>query len=194
MAVCANLISKSIAVASCDDIVYAGLKPTGYIMNAADIASVTEANGIVTAITMKTGKVAYIIYQMGQQPFSGTNVEMQEGDIMNTFNKVVAFRIYENSPSISQDIVEPLVNGEFVVIVENKSQSATAKNAFEIIGLERGARTTSASQDKYENQSVWSVELTESETPRANKFVFATDYDTTKTMLDALLTVSANSN
>lgn len=184
--VCEYLIASDIT-ANCSSLIRPGVQPIGYIINKGDIDSVVESDGIVTSITLKTGKNAYQIQQVGQQPFNGTSIELQEGDYVNTFNKVVSFVILDNSPSVSKDIVEPLANGEFVVILENKYNVAASRNAFEIIGLETGAKATAISQNKYENLSAWSVELTESETPVANKFVWSTDYATTKAAIEALL-------
>ncbi len=158
----------------------------GYIINKSDIASVSETDGIVESITLATGKKAYKIQQLGNQPFNGTAIEMQDSEILKSFNKIVAFVVLDNSPSVSQDIIEPLANGEFVVIIENKYNVAASKNAFEIVGLEVGAKATAISQNKYENMAGWSIELTEQETPVANKFVWSTDYTTTKSMLEAL--------
>jgi hypothetical protein len=50
---------------------------------------------------------------------------------------------------------------------------------------------TSASQNKYENQSAWTIELLESEVPTANKFVWNETYAKTKEMLEGLLTPAA---
>lgn len=185
--ICEHLIAADIA-ANCASPIRAGVEAVGYIINKADIKSVTEEDGIVSVIDLFSGKRAYQIQQLGQQPFNGTNNEFVEGDYMNTFNKTVAFAILNNSPSVSKDIIEPLANGEFVVIIENKYKVDSLKNAFEIIGLEAGARMSSATQNKYDNQSAWTVELLESEVPTANKFVWNETYVKTKEMLDNLLT------
>ena len=190
MAVCEYLIAADVA-ASCASPIRAGVEQVGYIINKSDIESIVEDDGIVTSIVLKTGKRAYQIQQLGQQPFNGTGNEFVEGDYMNTFNKTVAFVVLGNSPSVSKDIIEPLANGEFVVVFENKYKVDSLQNAFEIVGTEVGARMTSANQNKYENQSAWTVELLETEVPTANKFVWKTDYATTKTMLEGLLTPAA---
>lgn len=190
MAICEHLIAADIA-ASCATPIRAGVEPVGYIINKADIKSITEEDGIVSVIDLLSGKKAYQIQQLGQQPFNGTQNEFVEGDYMNTFNKTVAFAVLDNSPSVSKDIIEPLANGEFVVILENKYKVDSKQNAFEIIGLEAGARMTSATQNKYENQSAWIIELLETEVPTANKFVWNETYAKTKEMLDNLLTPAA---
>lgn len=183
---CEYLISNDITT-NCSNPIYAGLEPLGYIINRADIKSVVEADGIVSSLVLETGKKAFRIQQMGQQPFNGTSSEMQEGDVMNTFNKVVGFIILDNGPTIAEDVIRPMANGEFVIIIENKYRVDASKNAFEIIGLDKGAKATAITQNKYENNAGWQCELTESETPNASKFVWDTDYDTTKAMLEALL-------
>lgn len=186
MSVCEYLIGKDIA-ANCSNLIRPGVEQLGYIINKGDIESFTVTEGVVESIVLKTGKNAHLIQQVGQQPFNGTSTEMQEGDFVNSFIRVVAFVVLDNSPAVARDIIEPLANGEFVVIIENKYKDDTTKNAFEIIGLETGARASAISQNKYENQSAWSVELTESESSVAQRFVWKNNYTETKAMLDALL-------
>lgn len=190
MAICEYLVGKDIT-ANCANIIRPGVQQVGYIINKGDIASVAEVDGVVQGITLKSGKKAYQIQQVGQQPFNGTGAEMQQGDFVNTINKSVSFVVLDNSPEVSKDIIEPLLNGEFVVIFENKYSVEASQNAFEIVGLENGARATAMSQNKYENQAAWSVELTERETPVANKFVWKTDYASTKEILEALLVAAS---
>lgn len=188
MAVCTYLISKEIQP-DCSSPIFEGLETIGYIINKDDIKSVTEASGVVSALSLKTGTKAFTIQQLGKQPFNGTGTEIAEGDYMNRFNRKVAFVILDNSPDISEKIVTPMANGEFVVIVENKYKDASKKNAFEIYGLDKGARASAISQTKYENMAGWSVELTEENTPNSGKFFWDTDYDTSKADLEALLVV-----
>lgn len=185
--ICEHLISNDIT-ANCSNPIYAGLEPVGYIINRADIKSYTESDGVVSDIKLKTGKKAFQIQQMGQQPFNGTGDEMQEGDVMNTFNKNVQFIVLDNGPEVAEGVIRPMVNGEFVVIVENKYRVDASENAFEVIGLDKGARASSVTRSKYENNAGWVCTLIERETPNPAKYVWATDYDTTKAALEALLT------
>lgn len=185
--ICEFLIAQDIA-ASCANVIRPGVEPVGYIINKADIDSYEKTGNIVDLIVLKTGKRAYQIQQLGRQPFNGTSVELQEGDFFNAFNKVVSFIVLDNSPVVSKDVIEPLANGEFVVIIENKYRDDSAKNAFEVIGLETGAKATSIAQNKYENLSGWTVELTESETPVANVFFWDDTYESSREKLENLLT------
>ena len=187
MAVCSNLISKDVQ-ANCSNPIFGGLEQIGYIINRGDIDSFTLTTGVVSAISLKTGAKAYTVQQTGQQAFNGTSTEMQQGDVINTFNKVGAFIVLDNCPDISEKVIKPLANGEFVLILENKYKSD--KNAFEVIGLDRGCRATTITQNKYENMGGWSVELTEQETPNASIFFWDTDYATSKAALEALLVAS----
>ncbi len=186
MAVCTFLISKDVEL-NCSNPIFTGIEPLGYIINKADIASYTKTTGIVSALSLNTGAKAYRIQQVGQQPWNGTTTEMQEGDVLNTFNKTAAFIILDNSPAVSENIVNPMANGEFVVIIENKYKDDANKNAFEIFGLDKGCRASSVTQNKYENMAGWAVELVESETPNASTFFWDTDYETSKADLEALL-------
>lgn len=185
MALCEFLISADVAL-DCDNPIFAGLEQTGYIINKSDIASFTKADGIVSALTLAASAKAYHIYQAGKQPFNGTTTDMQEGDIMNTMNKTVAFMVLENSPAVSEDIIKPLINGEFVVIIENKYKDEAKQNAFEVFGLDKGCRASAVSQNKYENMAAWSVTMVESETPNPSTFFYVTSYTATKAALEAL--------
>lgn len=186
MSVCTYLVSKAIQ-ANCSNPIFGGLEQIGYLINRGDISSFTKTSGVVSAIALKTGAQAYTVQQTGQQAFNGTSTEMQQGDVINTFNKVGSFIILDNAPDVSEKTVNPLANGEFVLILENKYKDSGNKSAFEIIGLDRGCRATSITQNKYENMGGWVVELTETETPNASTFFWDTDYATSKAALEALL-------
>ena len=190
MAICEYLIASDVA-ANCNNLIRAGVEQVGYIINKADIESISETDRVVDSIVMKTGKKAYRIQQLGAQPFNGTSSEMQEDDYGNRINKVVAFAVLDNGPDIAKDIIEPLLNGEFVVIIENKYKDATKRNAFEMIGRDNGAHATNISQNKYENQSAWLVELTETNVNNAGIYVWKTTLEDTREMLDALLEPAA---
>lgn len=190
MAICEHLIAADVA-ANCSNLIRAGVEQIGYIINKADIESISETDRVVDSIVLKTGKKAYRIQQLGAQPFNGTSSEMQEGDYANTMNKVAAFVVLDNGPDIAKDIIEPLMNGEFVVIIENKYKDATKRNAFEMIGWDSGAHATAISQNKYENQSAWQVELTEIEVGNAGRYVWKNTVEDTRALLDALLVAAA---
>ena len=79
MAVCEHLIAADVA-ANCNNLIRTGVEQIGYIINKADIESISETDRVVDSIVLKTGKKAYRIQQLGAQPFNGTSSEMQEGD------------------------------------------------------------------------------------------------------------------
>lgn len=106
---------------------------------------------------------------------------------MNTFNKTIAGIVLDNSPSVAENIINPMANGEFVVIIENKHKDGTAKSTFEIFGLDKGLHASSITENKYENLSGWSFELTEEETPNAATFLWITDEEGTRAFLEDLL-------
>lgn len=187
MAICEKLVSADISV-DCSNPMFAGVEQLGYLINRGDIASITRTGNVVEQITLETGKKAYQVQQIGTQPFNGTADELAEGEIMNTVNKTVQFVILDNSTDVAEDIVDPLLNGEYVFIIENKFKVAAKKNAFEIIGLDRGCKISGLTRNKYENMGAWTVTMVESETPTPATFIWKTDYDTTKAAVTALLT------
>lgn len=184
---CEHLISDNVSY-QCDNPIFTGLEPVGYLCNKSDIASFTKANSIVSAITMKTGKKMYKIYAPGKTPFNGTTTTFVEGKTLNKFDKTVAFVVLENGPSVVESVIEPLANGSFVAVIENSWASTNGNSKFEIFGLDKGLKASEVSNDKYgeDADGGWNVTMVESGTPNPATFVFDTDIDTTRALLEGL--------
>lgn len=181
--------------ASCDNPQVQGLKNIGYIMNYDDIDFdniVKDADNefIITTLPLKTGKRAYKCYVPGKTPFTGTQAEFAEGTYRNKFNKTAAIVVLDSGPDVVKNIINPLANGLFVFVMENKYQGADKKNTFEIYGLEQGLAQSEGANAKYSDDydGGWNVTLVENNAPSAGIFLFETDIDTTRKALESLTT------
>lgn len=181
---CEKFIKGCISVEDCDNIGYGGVSNTGWIANYADIDTVTydSTNGnIVDGITMKTetvdedtvSKCFFPMTVMGNQPYQGSNTSLVTGDYGNRFTHVINISILDNSPKLSNEVLDNLANGRFVVILENDFRDSNNTNRYSIYGLAKGLKATNISRDLYENEAAWIVELSEEGNPKSETFVKA---------------------
>ena len=158
------------------------------IINRADIASMTRVDNVIGAITLLTGKKAFRIYQETKTPFNGSTVEFAEGAVTNKVNKNAAFVVLNDGPLVTKNIIDPMLNGEFVVILGRKWNNSTGDAKWRVVGAETGAKCTATSLD-VDNADVdggWSVTLTESNAPTSAVYFYDTDAATTIASLEAL--------
>nr|DAU07637.1 MAG TPA: hypothetical protein [Caudoviricetes sp.] len=198
--VCDNLIKKDIAP-SCDDPIVPGIEQEGVIANRSDVDfSATTFNStrknVIETFAMKSGKKAYKVVVYGGTPFTGTNVALATGTYRNTFTNTVNMVVLANDPDVCGDIIDGLANGEFVVVLENKSKGLQKEtnpgdSAFQVYGYYQGLKAAEISNDKYseDTDGGWSISLTETKVPKSALFLYKTSYETTKAAVDALTSV-----
>lgn len=181
-------------VASCESTSVAGVKNHGYIINSDDIdfdACARDASNpcILTTLVLKKGKKAYRMFVPGKTPFSGTNKAMTASTYRNKFTKAVGLVILDNGPDVVNDIINPLANGSFVVILENKYGGKDGKNTFEVYGYEQGLSATALADDKYseETDGGWSATLEETGAPSAGLYLFNDSVATTRAAIASLV-------
>ena len=121
MGKCEYLIAAAISE-NCDDPITKGLEKRGIIINRDDIdwSGVTYADGktnVIEALTMLEGKQAYEIYQPSITPFNGTNTAAAVGTNRTSFTKQVKIWLPDSGPDVAENIIDPLPNGSFVVII-----------------------------------------------------------------------------
>lgn len=192
---CQNLIQGCIA-ADCNDMIYAGMAPTGYIANFDEIASMTWADGnTVSGITMKTetvndetvSKCFYTVQQLGNEPFTGTQNEMVTGTYGNKFNKTVVIAVPDNSPAAGK-LVDSFANGKFVFIGQNDYKKTDGSAKYEIYGAKKGLKATTIVREAYgDNEGMWIVTLVEENSPISSAFFYITSESATDTAVNALL-------
>ena len=181
MALCDFLLGANIDT-NCTGYVK-GAKPNGVIINRADInmASVTfdddyDQPFLVDALPLKGGKVAYDIVQSGKTPWSGTQQELQEGTYINTYTNTVQFVIL-NQGSTTAEQVFALMNGEFVVIMQNNQG-----DLYQVYGLETGLHASAMVRELYSDDTLsgWLVTMTEENAVKGNIFTTKEIFDTLK--------------
>ena len=197
MATCEFLVLQDIT-SDCDNPSVMGIEANGVMINRADIdfgASEFDATrkNVIKTIALKAGKRGYAIQVSGNQPFNNTQTVLNVGTNRNSFIKDVAFTIFDNSPDLSEKVIDGLANGEFVIVYENKFKNLNkttnaGDNAFEIVGWHNGARAQTLENNKYseDTEGGWSVMLQESNAPKSGMFLFNTSYATTKTAVETL--------
>lgn len=164
-----------------------GYEQVGLIINRADIdwSAVTyDASNprIVKGITMATGKTPFVIYNQRNNPlpFDGTQTEYN-GDT-DQYDKTVQFYFEGIGGGDSEDVVEPLKGGDYVVLLQRKDHRGDG--SFQLFGMQAGLKATAQTQN--ESDGYWLMTMTGSE-PSAEVSFFDTDYATTKAAFDTLL-------
>lgn len=181
--------------ANCENPSVTGIQNHGYIINYDDVdfdSCKRDENNrfILSTLTLKTGKKGYRMYIPGKTPFTGTNTAIAVGTYRNKFTKTVNAVILNNGPEVVRDIIDPLGNGKFVVILENTFAGADGKNTFQIYGFEQGLTATALADDKYseDTDGGWSVTLEESGAPSPALYLFGESLSTTRQALETLIT------
>ena len=180
MALCDFIISADIQGYDCENPMVKGAKADGLIINRKDInmSGVTydSSNPFkVTALPLASGKTAYDIVQGGKTPFTGSQQEMAEGTYQNTFTNTVQFVIL-NQGTTTADQVFALMNGEFVVVLQNNNKT------YQVYGLEAGLRASAMVRELYNDDTLsgWLVTMTEENAVKGNLFIESTLYETLK--------------
>ena len=195
MALCEKLIQGCIS-ASCENPIYAGVDSVAYIFNRSEIDLVaTEASSnkdasnpnIYKEIIMKevsegVNYTGYKIQQLGKTPFTGTQVEMTEGNTQNKFTNTLSFIVPDNSPAASL-VLDSLANGKFVVVFSNEYNGSDGRGKFQIVGMKKGLTASAMVCEKYseDTDGGYQVTLTEEGCPSAALFLehkTGTDVDT----------------
>lgn len=175
MAICDYLITRDIQGYNCSNPAVKGAKPDGLIINRADVDFTSleidsEHPFKITAMPLKSGKTAYNIVQSGKTPYTGTQQELQEGTYQNTFTNTVQFVILKQDADTAQQVFD-LMNGEFIVILQNNNQSANSYA--QVFGLEAGLHASAMVRELYNDDTLsgWLVTMTEENTPKGSFFI-----------------------
>ncbi len=191
---CESLISHDINF-DCNDLSVRGLEADGLIINRSDIdfsATVFDdtLKNVIKTLVLKRGKRAYDIVQMGSTPFTGVQSTLNVGTYRNTWQHQIPLAVLANSPEVSQNIIDGLANGTFVIILRNVSKGTDGKSEYQIYGYAQGLRASEGTNDKYseDTDGGWLITLQESSAPKSAMFYFNTDSTTTATQYESLKT------
>ena len=189
---CDFKIAKNIAF-DCANMSEKGVEKVGYIVNYADVLknSCGRTGNLISSLSLASGARGYKVIVPEGTPFNGTLIEAVVGTYKTKWNKTVAFVILDSGPEVTQDIIDKLANGKFVIVLENVYAGADSKNKFEVYGLEQGLKMTAGTRDLYSDDidGGWSVTLQEQNAPSSGIFLFSESESATRTLLAALETV-----
>ena len=173
---------------NCENPMFSGMEAGAYIFNKGDISDIVTSednSNLIVDFTLKSGKRGYFIINQRNNPFTGTNTAVEVGDYRNTFTRTVSLFIPMDGADVVKNIIDPIANGRFVVVLHNQYVNANQDNEFPIFGLDRGLVVSSLNQTKYENNDYWVVGLQESGVPTANKFFRHGTEEATYTSIDS---------
>lgn len=189
---CDFKIAKNIAF-DCANMSEKGVEKVGYIVNYADVLknSCGRTGNLISSLSLASGARGYKVIVPEGTPFNGTLIEAVVGTYKTKWNKTVAFVILDSGPEVTQDIIDKLANGKFVIVLENVYAGADSKNKFEVYGFEQGLKMTAGTRDLYSDDidGGWSVTLQEQHAPSSGIFLFSESESATRTLLAALETV-----
>lgn len=194
---CEKLLNSCIS-ADCANPLFAGVDAEALIANFNDIASVTYDNtnaSIINGITMKTdtsgdqqtSRCFYSVQQLGNQPYSGSLTEFVEGTYGNRVNHTIQLAVVDNGPEITENIIDKLLNGKFVVILKNDYKHTNGDNKYSVYGISKGLKCTGLTRELYgDNESAWIVTLQEQNAPKSGLFFYTESETATDTAVTAL--------
>lgn len=186
---------------NCQDPLIRGLEREAYIINRSQIdfgkvEFVEGSNNQISALPLKSGARAYRIFQTGTQPFGSTakTIEAGTATLGATVTTAFHFIVPDNSPAVCENIIDPLLDGEFVIIWQNKHKnlrdaSAPGSSAYEIAGFYQGLVISEGSREPYseETDGGWAVTLQEAKAPRSALFLNAGTLAATEALIQTML-------
>lgn len=194
---CDKLIANDINIA-CDAMSVKGMEADGLIINRADIDfSATVFNSqnpsIIETLVLKSGKKAYEVQQMGQTPFTGLASNLNVGTYRNTWTHDIPIAVLANDPDVTENIIDPLSNGSFVLILKNKSKGTNGRGEYEVFGYYQGCVASAGTNERYsdDTEGGFLITLQEANTPKSGVFYFKTDSATTAAQYESLKTTAA---
>lgn len=195
--ICNGIIKAGIPKGDCANLPAKGYERVAILINREDIdfsnvtLSETRRN-VVTALGLKTGKIGYEVHQMGANPFSGSNKSLEDNAYYKAVTKNLVIAVINNDRDVFGDFVDPLLNGEFVAVVERKDKGKDQASAFEILGYHNGLTITALDEDAYGDYYGGGLyTLTETAAPVSRMYLGET-YAAGKALFDSLLEVAAD--
>lgn len=177
---------------NCDEPIVSGVNDRIYIFNKADILSFTYGGTkeTITAITLASGKTGFTV--QGKNDSVDPKSEFLKSRFSTNQEHEVAFRVFDNSVAVKTQL-NKMMNGKYVVVVENNHVNAAGDSAFEVYGEIAGVELAEGSRLPSEVEGEGSYMLVlrtpeRSKEPRLPATFLDTDYETSKTTLDSYLT------
>ena len=181
------------ATTDCLNLPVAGLDDFIYLYNKSEIASITEASGVISAIAkVATTGVRSYKWQGPTGFLTGTYAQANVGQIPK-YTHSLSF-LAPNDSQLTLEEVEKLAKGRVVAVVAKFSSTVTA--TFRVYGKTVGLTATEIAGDEgsEENDGLPLITLASPTTPKAfyesklPQHLLDTDYTTTLAALEADLT------
>lgn len=189
---CESLITSDIAF-DCDEMSVKGMEGDGLIINREDVdfaSCVIDSSNpnIIKTLALKSGKTAFDVVQLGNTPFTGLVSNLNVGTYRNTWTHDIPIAVLANDPSVAQAIIDPLSNGNFVLILRNKNKGEKGDGEYQVFGYHQGCRASAGTSEKYseDTEGGWLITLQEANAPKSSMFFWNTDAQTTKAQYDSL--------
>lgn len=181
-----------------------GFEADGVIFKRSDIDwSASSIDGTTAEIVLKTGVAAALVKQPYNSPFNGSEMSLNVGTYVSTWNKNINVVLMSVGPNTSE-VVNGFVGSDCVLILRNKTKEdgtqagkIDADSAeYEIFGLEQGLKVSAGTRTPYDEETLGGTLLTLTETGADNHgiFLWKTSKTVTDAMYAALMTSSNNNN
>lgn len=176
----------------CDEPRIKGYEQIGLLILKSDIdltaTTVSGSNArIIDNLALIEGKTAAVVYNSKKNPlpFNGTSTTYNRD--VDQYDKVAQF-YYEGIGGASAiGVVEPLKDGDYLLILERKHKTTAGAGTFQVFGWQKGlsAGNEGGAQVQDEETGYWLMTMTTQE-PYAEIEWLDTNYATTKAAFDAL--------
>lgn len=192
MNLCDTLIKTDIA-SYCGGITK-GADSEGVMLNRSEIdfdASELNDDGSIKSIVLKSGAKGNKVMQPGNQPWNGTQTSMNDGTYLNTFVHDVSLVVLANDATVSNDIIDKIANGEFVVVLKKKNEGTDkdkANGRYQVYGWDSGLRASAATSELYSDDTNggWAVTLHEEGALKSARFLVGDTKQATTAAYEAL--------
>lgn len=192
MSICNGIIKQGIPKGDCANLPAKGYERVAVLINREDVdftnvtVSQTHAN-VITALGLKDGKTGFEIHQMGSDPFTGSSAALEDNAYYRSVTKNLVIAVINNDRDTFGQFVDPLLNGEFVAIVERKDKGKDQTSAFEILGYHNGLTLTALDENAYGDYYGGGLyTLTEKAAP-VSRMYLGESYEAGKALFDSLL-------
>lgn len=183
---CGDLIQSS--VLDCNNILQAGVGDSSRLVLILkdDVSSyTTDSNGVITAITLYSGKSAFSfdgIKQSLKPKFERAAAPSGQ----SVYKHTVTFFYFEYSQTAKNNLAR-MANGRYIAIYANAKQDV---NSYEVLGSDVGLEMTECMRAPQENGGAISVTLASPEgefESRPPRTILSTDFAGTKTLIEGYI-------
>lgn len=154
MSYCDGIISQGLPKGDCVQTPAKGYERVAVLINRADVdfTNVAMAEGhpnVITSLGLLEGKKGFEVHQLGKQPFAGSTSSLSAGTYYNGVNKNFVIAVLNNDREVQSGLGDPLLNGEYIAVVERKDKGKDNASAFEVLGFHNGLQISAYEADPY---------------------------------------------